>query len=112
MVARWTIGLVLLWALLGDAPAAAFSTGAAPTLAPAATVIALQSTQPAPAEEFVPVDELPPEEQLPAARLLIAAYVVAWLVPLAYLWGLWRRLERVEKDLTRLERDRREPGRS
>lgn len=50
-------------------------------------------------EEFVPVNELPPEEQLPAARLLIAAYAFVWAAVLTYLWFLWRRLGKVEREL-------------
>jgi len=50
--------------------------------------------------EFVPVNELPPTEQLPAAPLLIAAYAVAWLALLAYVWSIWRRLAAVERELT------------
>lgn len=112
MFARCSMGLVMLWALLGASPGEAFAAREArlTTLRPVA--LAVQASQPAPAQEFVPIDELPPEERLPAARLLIAAYIVAWLVPLAYLWGLWRRLARVEKDLGDLERKRREPHRS
>lgn len=112
MVARSTMGLVVLWTLLGVSPGEA-ATARETRLVPSwSDVFALQASQSAPAQEFVPIDELPPEERLPAARLLIAAYVVAWLVPLAYLWGLWRRLARVEKDLGDLERNRREPNRS
>ena len=58
-----------------------------------------------PAQEgFVPIDQLPPEEELPAAPLLIAAYTVAWLAVLLYLWSIWRRLARVERELTDVSR--------
>ncbi len=112
MVARWTMGLVMLGALLGGGSGEAFAPHEGRFALTQPASLALQASQPAPAQEFVPIDELPPEERLPAARLLIAAYVVAWLVPLAYLWGLWRRLARVEKDLGELERNRHEPDRS
>ena len=49
--------------------------------------------------EFVPIDQLPPAEQLPAAPLLIAAYAVAWVAVLAYVWSIWRRLAVVEREL-------------
>ena len=55
--------------------------------------------QPAQQEEFVPIDELPPEDQLPAAPLLVAAYAVAWVAVFGYLWSIWRRLDRVEREL-------------
>ena len=70
----------------------------------------LSQAQPA-QEEFVPIDELPPEDQLPAAPLLVAAYAVAWLAVLAYLWSLWRRLGQVEQDLAEVARRVAERGR-
>jgi CcmD family protein len=64
------------------------------------------SAQPPPAQpskpaqdEFVPIDQLPPGEQLPAAPLLIAAYSVVWLAVAGYLFSIWRRLDRVERDI-------------
>lgn len=55
---------------------------------------------PSPAQEgFVPVDQLPADEALPAAPLVIAAYAVAWLAVFGYLWSIWRRLARVEREL-------------
>jgi CcmD family protein len=62
--------------------------------------------------EFVPVKpgELG-QEQLPAAPLVFAAYSVVWLALLTYVFMLWRRLTRVERDLadvsSRLSRTRR-----
>ena len=50
-------------------------------------------------DEFVPIDQLPPEEKLPAAPLLIAAYSVAWLAVAGYLFSIWRRLDRVDRDI-------------
>ena len=55
-------------------------------------------------QEFVPIDELPPAEQLPAAPLLIAAYAFVWVVLMAYLWAIWRRLNRVERELAEVVR--------
>jgi CcmD family protein len=52
--------------------------------------------------EFVPVNELPTSEQLPAAPLLIAAYLFVWAAMLAYVWSLWRRLGKVERDISEL----------
>jgi CcmD family protein len=65
--------------------------------------VLLAAAQPPPTTEFVPVDQLPPSEQLPAAPLLIAAYAFAWVAVLGYLWSVWRRLVRVEGELTTLE---------
>jgi CcmD family protein len=57
---------------------------------------------------FVPIDQLPAPEAFPAAPLVIAAYVVVWLAVFFYVWSVWRRLDRVERELKdvtgRLER--------
>jgi CcmD family protein len=75
----------------------------------APTAIAQQPAQPTPPstpDGFVPVDTLPPaSEQLPAAPLVIVAYAVAWLAVFGYLWSIWQRLNRVEREL--LEANRR-----
>jgi CcmD family protein len=55
-------------------------------------------------DEFVPLDQLPPQEQLPAAPLLIAAYSVAWLAVAGYLFSIWRRLDRVDRDIAEVGR--------
>ena len=52
--------------------------------------------------EFVPVGSQPATEQLPAAPLLIAAYVFVWAAMLAYVWSIWRRLGKVERDISEL----------
>ncbi len=66
----------------------------------AGTTIGALAQQPTPqVQEFVPVSQLPPEEQLPAARLLVTAYAFVWVTILAYLWSIWRRLGKVEREL-------------
>ena len=52
--------------------------------------------------EFVPVTEIPASEQLPSAPLLITAYAFVWIAVFAYVWFMWRRLGRVEHELTAL----------
>jgi CcmD family protein len=59
---------------------------------------ALAFQQP-PSEGFVPVDQLPAQEQLPAAPLVMAAYAIAWLAVFGYLWSIWRRLGKVEREI-------------
>jgi CcmD family protein len=59
---------------------------------------------PAPQDGFVPVNSLPQAEQLPAAPLLIAAYAFVWAAVLVYVWLLWRRMARVERELAELSR--------
>jgi CcmD family protein len=58
--------------------------------------------QPRPAqEEFVPVTDAD-VEQMPAAPFVMAAYAAAWLLVFLYLWSIWRRLNRVERELAAL----------
>jgi CcmD family protein len=52
--------------------------------------------------EFVPVNELPASEQLPAAPLLIAAYAFVWLAFLAYVWMTWRKVGKVQSEISAL----------
>jgi CcmD family protein len=71
------------------------SPGTAPVPPPSATTAPAQ-------DEFVPISELPADEKLPAAPLLIAAYAVVWIVLAVYVWTLWRRFLRAERDLKQL----------
>lgn len=61
-------------------------------------------------DEFVPIDQLPPDEKLPAARFLILAYAVAWIAVVGYLWSIWRRLGRVEREIADVRRRVQQPG--
>jgi CcmD family protein len=72
-------------------------------LAGSTTTLAQQQPRQPPAQdEFVPVSEIPESDQLPAAPLLVAAYAIAWLIIVCYVWSLWRRLGRVEQELRTL----------
>lgn len=63
-----------------------------------------QPPSPPPAqEEFVPVTGVPPSEQLPAAPLVMGAYAFVWIVLVAYLWSVSRRLAKVQEELDRLD---------
>ncbi len=53
---------------------------------------------------FVPVENLPQQEQLPAAPLVMGAYAVAWVAIFGYLWSIWQRLGRVERDILEVSR--------
>lgn len=55
--------------------------------------------------EFVPVTEIPASEQLPAAPLLIAAYAFVWIAASGYLWLVWRRLGKVEREIATLSQE-------
>ena len=64
--------------------------------------------QPPAIEEFVPFEGVPEIDQIPAARVLIAAYGVVWILAFGYLWSIWRRLSKVERDLSTLSRRKEE----
>jgi CcmD family protein len=51
---------------------------------------------------FVPASSLPQAEQIPAAPLLIAAYIFVWMALMGYLWSIWSRIGRIEKDMETL----------
>jgi len=53
---------------------------------------------------FVPLSSLPPGEEMPAAPFLIGSYAFFLLLMLFYLWTIWNRLSKVEKDMQELER--------
>jgi len=52
-----------------------------------------------PQDQFVPVKSLPQQEQLPAVPLLLTAYGFVWAVLLVYVWSIWRRLMKVEREM-------------
>ena len=63
-----------------------------------------QQPRPEPPAGFVPADSLPSQEPLPAAPLVIGAYAIAWVAVFGYLWSIWQRLGRVERDLADVSR--------
>ena len=67
------------------------------------------AAQPPAQEGFVPVEQLEGQEQMPAAPLVAAAYSVAWAAVLVYVWSVWRRLDKVERELADVSR-RIQPG--
>jgi len=56
-----------------------------------------------PQNEFVPLSEVPRTEQIPAAPFVFVAYAIVWLAVLFYVWTLWRRQGRVERELQDLQ---------
>ena len=73
-------------------------------LAASAPAVAAQQPPPQAPDGFVPADTLKPQEQLPAAPLVIGAYAVAWIAVFGYLWSIWNRLGRVERDIAEVSR--------
>jgi CcmD family protein len=61
-------------------------------------------TKPQQLEGFVRADELPQREELPAAPLVMAAYAVAWAAIFLYVWSIWHRLARVEREMADVSR--------
>jgi CcmD family protein len=49
--------------------------------------------------EFVPADQLG-QNTVPGGALLLAAYAVAWIAVIAYVWIVWRRAGRIERELS------------
>ncbi len=83
---------------------AALGTTAPAAASPAPLVIALQQAQPAPTGDgFEPVSQLPAQEQLPAAPLVMVAYSVVWIMVVAFVVSLWRRMGTVERELKEVE---------
>jgi hypothetical protein len=66
------------------------------------TLFAQAPETPQPIDGFVPAQSLPTTEQLPAAPLLIAAYSVFLVLMMVYLWTIWRRIGKVERDMQEL----------
>ena len=76
----------------------------------AAPLLAQQPPAPA-VDGFVPIDTLPPAQQLPAAPFLIGSYVFFLLLMMFYLWTIWQRLGKVEREMKELERRAQGPAR-
>ena len=59
---------------------------------------------PQPPEGFVPVDQVAGQEELPAAPLVAAAYGVAWVAVLFYVFSIQKRLRTVEREMADVAR--------
>ena len=94
------LAALALTSVLSSSHDAPFSRATTPRAVGQTSIVALAAfDQPPRQDEFVPVSELPPSEQLPAARLLVVAYAFAWVAILGFLWSIWTRLGRVEREL-------------
>ena len=91
MMRRFFIAVTSL--LLLGAPILAQTSGQTPTTPP-----------PNQLDGFVPLQDLPPGEQMPAAPLLIGAYAFFLVLMMFYLWTIWNRIGKVEKDMQELAR--------
>jgi CcmD family protein len=79
---------------------AAVSTLVLASLLTAVPALAVQP--PAGQSEFVPAKNLPQTESIPAAPLLVAAYAFIWVAVTFYVWTIWRRLNKVEREMRAL----------
>ena len=70
----------------------------------ATPVLASQPPTAAAQDGFVPVSRTAQQETIPAARLVVIAYGFAWVMLLGYLWSIWSRLGRVERELHAVSR--------
>ena len=86
---RFLAGLCLLAAIAGG-----------PVTAAAAQPPATTAAQ----DGFLPVDESKAQEHLPAAPLVMVAYAVAWGAIFVYVWSLWSRLAKVEREIAEVSR--------
>jgi CcmD family protein len=74
-------------------------------LGSAASTVRAQPPPPgATTDGFVPVDDLKPQEQIPAAPFVMGAYAIAWIAVFGYMWSIWQRLSRVERELAEVSR--------
>jgi CcmD family protein len=87
------------WIVAIGLVAAAGSLLLAQATVPAAQVPTGQAAPQEPADQFVPLKSLPQQDQLPAAPLLVAAYAFVWVALLVYVWTIWRRLMKVEREI-------------
>jgi CcmD family protein len=69
-----------------------------------ATSLLAQQVPPPPPDGFVALDPSAVREQMPAAPLVIAAYGVAWVLLIGYLWSIWRRLAKVQQEIAQVSR--------
>ena len=62
-------------------------------------------------DTFTPVGDVPIGEQLPAGPFIVGSYAFFLLLMVFYLWTIWRRINRVEKDLQDLGRRQKDVSR-
>ena len=68
------------------------------------TVSAAQPPTGAAQDEFVPVSRAAQQETIPAARLVMIAYGFAWVMLIGYMWSIWTRIGKVERELRDVSR--------
>jgi CcmD family protein len=69
-----------------------------------AAIVRAQQPPAGATDGFVPVENLGNQEKIPAAPLVMGAYAIAWIMVFGYLWSIWQRLNRVERELGEVSR--------
>jgi CcmD family protein len=54
--------------------------------------------------DFEPVSAAPKVDALPAGPMLVVAYAFVWVALIGYVLSLWRRSQKIDRDLAELER--------
>jgi CcmD family protein len=97
----WLLLLVTMLAPIGARAQDQPRDATTPTRAPAA---AGRQPPSAAQEGFVPIDQIEKKEEIPAAPLVMAGYAVAWLAVFVYVWSVWQRLGKVEREIAEVTR--------
>jgi CcmD family protein len=102
------MAVVAVWLLCGSVAGLSAQPASQPSSPSASAGQAAQNPQ----DQFVPVKSLPQSqaEQLPAQALVMVAYAFVWAVLLVYVWSVWRRLLKVEKEIHTLAARLKEKG--
>jgi hypothetical protein len=66
--------------------------------------VTLSAQAPPGQDGFVPAASVPRSEELPAGPLVIASYAFFLLLMMFYLWTVWRRIGKVEREILELQR--------
>jgi CcmD family protein len=78
--------------------------------ASARSVLAFAAQQTAAQDVYVPVSQLPQQETIPAAPLVLIAYAFVWVALVAYVFTLWRRAGRLEREVAEIRQTLRTPA--
>jgi CcmD family protein len=85
--------------MLGLVPAALASAGCTAGEKPVLGATAVQQSRPQSPDDFVAAKPGEIQESLPATPFVFIAYGFVWLALAVYVFFMWRRLARVERDI-------------
>jgi CcmD family protein len=93
-ISRWIVAV----SLIGAASAGVLAQGPAPST----QTPAVQASPQEPPDQFVPVKSIQQQGQLSAPTLLISAYAFVWAALFVYVWTIWRRMRKIEREIQHL----------